>query len=105
VPLVTSKHLLEDERKGHYAIGGFNASNMEMVQAIVEAAQEERSPVIVQISQGTLRYAGRKFYANIVKTAAERASVPVVLHLDHGTDYSVNVCCLREGFTSLMHDE
>jgi fructose-bisphosphate aldolase class II len=104
VPLVTSKNLLEDARKRRYAVGGFNASNMEMVQAIVEAAQEERAPVIVQISQGALRYAGREFCASIVKTAAELASVPVVLHLDHGKDYPVNVRCLREGFTSLMYD-
>ncbi len=104
MPLVTSKNLLEDARKRRYAVGGFNASNMEMVQAIVEAAQEERSPVIVQISQGTLGYAGREFCASLVKTAAELASVPVVLHLDHGKDYAVNVCCLREGFTSLMYD-
>jgi len=104
VPLVTSKALLEDAKKRRYAIGGFNASNMEMVQAIVEAAEEEKSPVIVQVSQGTLRYAGLQFCAGLVKTAAALASVPVVLHLDHGSDYSVNVLCLREGFTSLMYD-
>ena len=104
MPLASSKTLLEHARQAHYGIGGFNASNMEMVQAIVEAAEEEQAPVIVQISQGTIKYAGLSFSANLVKTAAEMATVPVVLHLDHGTAIEQNLLCLREGFTSLMYD-
>ena len=77
---------------------------MEQVQAIVEAAQEERSPVILQVSQGAIRYCGLGMAAGMVKIAASLVDVPVVLHLDHGTDFEQNVRCLREGFTSLMFD-
>lgn len=104
MPLVTSKGLLEKALQEGYAIGAFNANNMEMVQAIVETAEEERSPVIVQISQGAINYGGADYFAALVKLAAEKATVPVVLHLDHGMDLAVNVRCLREGFSSLMFD-
>lgn len=104
MPLVTSKELLQRAVKDHFAVGAFNANNMEQVQAIVEAAQEERSPVILQVSQGAIRYAGLEFAAGMVKIAASLVSVPVVLHLDHGTDYEQNVRCLHAGFTSLMFD-
>lgn len=104
MPLVTSKQLLERAVQDRYAIGAFNANNMEQVQAIVEAAQEERAPVILQVSQGAIRYAGLAFAAGLVKVAAEAVDVPVVLHLDHGTDFDQNVRCLHAGFTSLMFD-
>jgi fructose-bisphosphate aldolase class II len=96
--------MLRAALEGHFAVGAFNANNMEMVQAIVEAATEERAPVILQVSQGAIRYAGLPFAAGLVKTAAANTDVPVALHLDHGTDYEQNVLCLREGFTSLMFD-
>lgn len=102
--LVTSKQLLERAVQDRYAIGAFNANNMEQVQAIVEAAQEERAPVILQVSQGAIRYAGLEFAAGLVKVAASAVDVPVVLHLDHGTDFDQNVRCLHAGFTSLMFD-
>ena len=102
--LVTSKKLLEEARRERYAVGAFNANNMEMVQAIVKAAQEERAPVILQISQGAIRYAGLYYATSLVRTAADLVEVPVVLHLDHGTDFEQNVLCLRAGFTSLMYD-
>jgi len=104
MPLVTSKELLEGARKGHYAIGAFNANNMEMVQAIVAAAEAEGAPVILQVSQGAIRYAGLEYAAGLVKIAAQKASVPVVLHLDHGTSFEQNMLCLWAGFTSLMYD-
>jgi len=104
MPLVTSKQLLERAAQDHFAVGAFNANNMEQVQAIVEAANEERAPVILQVSQGAIRYAGLDFAAGMVKIAASLASIPVVLHLDHGTDYEQNVRCLHAGFTSLMFD-
>lgn len=104
MPLVTSKDLLERAAREGYAIGAFNANNMEMVQAIVETAEEEQAPVIVQISQGAINYAGADYFAALVKVAADRASVPVVLHLDHGMDLGINVRCLRAGFSSLMFD-
>jgi len=96
--------MLKAALKGHFAVGAFNANNMEMVQAIIEAATEERAPVILQVSQGAIRYAGLPMAAGMVKIAAANTDVPVALHLDHGTDFDQNVLCLREGFTSLMFD-
>lgn len=104
MPLVTSKELLQRAQAEGYAIGAFNANNMECVQAVIETAEEEQSPVILQVSQGAIAYAGLEFATMLVRTAAELATVPVVLHLDHGTDFLQNVKCLRAGFTSLMFD-
>jgi fructose-bisphosphate aldolase class II len=104
MPLVTSKELLLDAQKQGYAVGAFNANNLECIKAIIEAAEEERAPVVLQISQGAIKYAGLGLATAMVKTIAEEASVPVVLHLDHGTSYLQNVQCLRAGFTSLMYD-
>lgn len=104
MPLVTSREILQLALAERFAVGAFNANNMEMVQAIVETAQEERAPVILQVSQGAIRYAGLDYAAGMVKIAAEQADVPVVLHLDHGTSFDQNVMCLRAGFTSLMFD-
>ena len=102
--LVTTKEMLQAALEGHYAVGAFNTNNMEQVQGIVEAAVAERAPVILQVSQGAIRYAGLGFAASMAKTAAAEADVPVALHLDHGTDFDQNVRCLRAGFTSLMYD-
>jgi len=104
MPLVTSSNILQDAYKYHYAVGAFNAHNLETAHAIIDAAEDESAPVIVQVSMGTLRYAGTEEAAGIVKTKAEQASVPVVLHLDHGKDIGVCIRCLRAGFTSLMFD-
>lgn len=104
MPLVTTKKLLEKAMREKYAVGAFNANNIEMVQAIVEAAEEENAPVILQASQGAIKYAGLENITAIVKNAAAMAKVPIALHLDHGTDYEQNVKCLRIGFTSLMFD-
>lgn len=104
MPLVTTKELFKLAMQQHFAVGAFNVNNMEAVQAITEVAQEERAPVIVQVSQGAIKYAGLAYAAGLVKIAAELVDVPVVLHLDHGTDFSQNVLCLRAGFTSLMYD-
>jgi fructose-bisphosphate aldolase class II len=104
MPLVSSKDLLEHARQAHYAVGAFNADSMEMVQAVVEAAEEERAPVIVQVSEPTIRYAGLALPAGMVKIAAAEVDVPVVLHLDHGTGLEQNAHALRAGFTSLMFD-
>jgi len=104
MPLVSSRELLERARQGRYAVGAFNADNMEMLQAIVEVAEEERAPVIVQVSEPTIRYAGLALPAGMVRIAAAAARVPVVLHLDHGTGLEQNVHALQAGFTSLMFD-
>lgn len=104
MPLVTTKEMLLAAKERHFAVGAFNANNMEQIQGIIDAAVEERAPVILQVSQGAIRYAGLNFAAAMVKTAAEEADVPVALHLDHGSDFAQNVRCLRAGFTSLMYD-
>ncbi|MEI6519987.1 MAG: ketose-bisphosphate aldolase [bacterium] len=102
--LVTTQDMLLKARAEGYAVGAFNLNNMEAAQAIVQAAEEEKSPVIIQASQGAIKYAGLEMITAMAKVLAENASVPVVLHLDHGTDYKQNVKCLRAGFTSLMFD-
>ncbi|MCL6522198.1 MAG: class II fructose-1,6-bisphosphate aldolase [Firmicutes bacterium] len=104
MPLVTSAELLRAAEAGGYAVGAFNCNNLEILQAILAAAEAERSPVIVQTSQGALQYAGLRLLAAMIRTAAEEATVPVALHLDHGTDFAIAVACLRAGYTSLMFD-
>jgi fructose-bisphosphate aldolase class II len=95
--------LLHANREG-YAVGAFNANNMEIIQAIVEAAEKENSPVIMQASQGAIKYAGLEFITGMVKIAAGATRVPVALHLDHGTDFNQVVRCIRSGFSSVMYD-
>jgi len=104
VALVTMKELLQEADKGGYAVGAFNANNMEIVQAIIEAAEEESSPVILQASQGAIKYAGIEYIVGMVKVAAEKATVPVALHLDHGTSFEQIIQCVRHGFSSVMMD-
>ncbi len=102
--LVTGKQLLDHADKNGYAVGAFNVNNMEIVQAIIAAAEETQSPVILQASQGGLRYAGVEYIAEMSKIAAKNASVPVAINLDHGTDFKQIMLCLRNGFTSVMVD-
>ncbi|MEK6646052.1 MAG: class II fructose-bisphosphate aldolase [Candidatus Firestonebacteria bacterium] len=104
MPLVTSTEWLKKAQKEKFAIGAFNANNMEFIEAVIETAEEEKAPVFLQISQGAIKYAGLEMATAMVRTAAELASIPVILHLDHGTDFNQNVKCLRAGFTSLMFD-
>ncbi|SHH38915.1 fructose-bisphosphate aldolase, class II [Caloranaerobacter azorensis DSM 13643] len=102
--LVSGKEILLDAHKKGYAVGAFNVNNMEIVQAIIEAAKETNSPVILQASQGGLKYAGVEYIAAMAKVAAETAKVPVAIHLDHGTDFVQIMKCIRNGFTSVMID-
>ncbi|MBC7074591.1 MAG: class II fructose-1,6-bisphosphate aldolase [Syntrophomonadaceae bacterium] len=102
--LVTVDELLWKAEKEGYAVGAFNANNMEIVQAIMEAAEQENSPVIMQASQGAIKYAGLEFITAMVKLAAQSVDVPIALHLDHGTDFNQVVRCIRSGFTSVMYD-
>ncbi|MDY5021602.1 MAG: class II fructose-1,6-bisphosphate aldolase [Blautia sp.] len=104
MPLVTTKELLLKAQEGHYAIGAFNVENMEMVQAVVAAAEELRSPVIMQTTPSTLKYADPEYFFANVKTAAEKASVPVVMHLDHGSSFELAMRAYRAGYTSIMID-
>ena len=102
--LVTGSELLLDAQKRGYAVGAFNVNNMEIIQAIIEAAEETNSPVILQASQGGLKYAGLEYIAALGRLAAEKATVPVALHLDHGTDFGQIMGCIRNGFSSVMID-
>lgn len=102
--LVTSKEILMKAQAGGYAVGAFNVENMEMVQAVVEAAEELQSPVIMQTTPSTVKYAGLDYYLANVKAAAERVSVPVVMHLDHGNSFELAMQAFRVGYTSIMID-
>ncbi|PKM94006.1 MAG: fructose-1,6-bisphosphate aldolase, class II [Firmicutes bacterium HGW-Firmicutes-1] len=102
--LVSGMDILLKAHEGGYAVGAFNVSNLEMVQAAISAAEEEKSPIILQASQSAITYAGSEVLALIVRKMAEQASVPVALHLDHGTDWDVIMTCLRDGWTSVMFD-
>lgn len=102
--LVTSKQMLLDAQKGGYAVGAFNAENMEMVLAIIEAATELNAPVMIQTTPSTVKYASPEVYAATVRAAAEKAPVPVCMHLDHGNSYELAVATLDAGYTSVMID-
>ena len=101
---VTSEKLLLDAQKGGYAVGAFNVENMEMVMAVIKAAEEMNAPVIMQTTPSTVKYAGLDYYLANVKAAAERADIPVALHLDHGSSYGLAMQALRTGYTSIMID-
>lgn len=104
MPLVTTSQMLSDARKGRYAVGAFNVENMEMIMAVIQAAEELNAPTILQTTPSTVKYAGLDLYLANVKTAAERAKVPVALHLDHGADFGLAMQALRTGYTSIMID-
>lgn len=104
MPLVTTKQMLEDARAGGYAVGAFNVENMDMVLAVLAAAEECQSPVIMQNSTKTVNYAGMDLCVANVKAAAERASVPIALHLDHGNSFDVAMKAYRAGYTAIMID-
>lgn len=102
--LVTGKQILQHADEHGYAVGAFNVNNMEIIQAIAQAADELRAPVILQASQGAIKYAGIEYITSLVKTTAQQIDVPIALHLDHGTDFNEIISCIRNGFTSVMID-
>lgn len=102
--LVSSKELLLEAQKGGYGVGAFNVENMEMVMAVLAAAEEKRAPVIMQTTPGTIRFAGLDYYLANVRTAAARTHIPVVMHLDHGDSFSTAMRAYRVGYTSVMID-
>lgn len=102
--LVPVSDLLKKAETGGYAVGAFNCNNMEIVQAIIAAAEAENAPVIMQASQGAIKYAGIDYIVAMAKLAAERTHVPVALHLDHGTSFEQVMQCIRAGFSSVMID-
>lgn len=102
--LVTNKDLMLPAMREAYAVGAFNISNLESLLAIVEAAVEEKSPVIVAVTPSSIKYAGLAYVEKIVKTAARSAPVPVAFHLDHGKKKEIISKCIEVGFTSVMVD-
>lgn len=104
MPFVSSKEMLKKAQEGGYAVGAFNAENMEMVQAIIAAAEAAAAPVMIQTTPGTLKYAGPACFAGLVSRLARQAKVPVALHLDHGNSFALAQQCAQEGYTSLMID-
>jgi len=102
--LITNRDLLLPARQKAYAVGAFNINNLESLLAVVEAAVEEKSPVIVAVTPSAIKYAGLAYLAKIVKTAAESAPVPMSLHLDHGENFETVSKCIEAGFTSVMID-
>ncbi len=102
--LVTGKEILEHAHKNNYAVGAFNINNMEILQAIIKAAEEENSPVMVCTSEGAIKYAGMDYLSAMVHLAARKTKVPVCLHLDHGTTYETIIGCIANGWTSVMID-
>lgn len=102
--LVTTKELFADAQQRGYAVCAFNVENMEMAQAVVAAAEELSSPVIMQTTSTTLKYAEPAVYQSMIAALAAKANVPVAMHLDHGSSYELAVKCLRAGYTSIMID-
>lgn len=104
MPYVSSKELLRDARKNHYAVGAFNVENMEMMLAVLAAAEAEQSPVILQTTPSTLKYADTGVFAAMARAMAQRAGVPVAMHLDHGSSFELCEQAVRDGYTSVMID-
>ena len=102
--LVTTKKMFENAYKGGYAVGAFNINNMEIVQAITEAAGELNSPVVLQVSAGARKYAKHAYLMALAKAAVEDTGIDVALHLDHGADFEICKSCIDGGFTSVMID-
>ena len=105
MPLVTTKEMFEKSMKEGYAIGAFNVNNMEIIQAIMDAASESKSPVILQASSSAIKYARINYLMKMVEAAIEEhPEVPVAIHLDHGPDFETAKMCIDAGFTSVMID-
>jgi len=104
MPLVTTTEMFKDAYANGYAIGAFNVNNMEIVQAITEAAAEEKAPLILQVSTGARAYAKHVYLMKLVEAALEDTGLPIALHLDHGPDFEMCKSCIDGGFTSVMID-
>ena len=102
--LVTTKEMFKKAYEGGYAIGAFNINNLEIIQAITEAAAEEKSPVILQVSAGARKYAKHEYLLALAKAAVKDSEIDLALHLDHGADFEICKSCIDGGFTSVMID-
>ena len=104
MPFVTTKDMFERSMKEKFAIGAFNINNMEFVQAIMDAAAKENSPVILQTSASAIKYARIPYLKKMIEAGLEEHDIPVVLHLDHGPDFETCKLCVDSGYTSVMFD-
>ena len=104
MPLVTTKDMFEKSMKENFAIGAFNVNNIEIIQAIVDAAAEENSPIILQASSSAIKYARIGYLRKMVEAAIEEYDIPIALHLDHGPDFETCKMCIDNGFSSVMID-
>ena len=104
MPLVTTSEMFKKAYKENYAIGAFNVNNMEIIQVIVEAATEEKAPLILQVSAGARKYANPVYLRKMVEAAVEVSGLPIALHLDHGDCFDLCKSCIENGFTSVMID-
>ncbi len=102
--LVSSYEMIKKAQEAGYAVPAFNAENMEMLQGIMEAAEEASSPVIIQTTPPTVKYIGAPLMAAMTETVARTATVPVALHLDHCTSFDGVMAVIRAGYTSVMFD-
>lgn len=102
--IISSTPLLEAARSGGYCIGAFNVHTLEMLQAVVEAAEETQSPLIIQSTVGTVKHLGPDYIAKAAKVASEKSSIPIALHLDHCSDFNIIMQCIRAGYSSVMID-
>ena len=102
--LVTTKEMFDKALKADYAVGAFNVNNMEIIQGIVEAAQTENAPLILQVSAGARKYAKPAYLLKLVEAAIEDTGLDIALHLDHGEDFEICKSCIDGGFTSVMID-
>src|SRR5579859_5102067 len=104
MPLTHTKDLFAKALKGKYALGAFNVNNMELLQAIVEACEEEKAPVMLQISKGARNYANPVYLKKLIEAAVSLSNIPIAVHLDHGDSFELCEECIDEGFTSVMID-
>ncbi len=102
--LVGTNELFQKALQGKYAIGAYNVNNMELLQAIVEAGEELRAPLILQVSAGARKYANQTYLIKLVEAALNSSSIPIALHLDHGEDFDICKACIDGGFSSVMID-
>ena len=105
MPLVTTTEMFKKAYDGGYAVGAFNVNNMEIVQGITEACQEQHAPVVLQVSKGARAYANHTYLVKMVEAAVKECpDIPIALHLDHGPDFETCKACIDGGFTSVMID-
>src|SRR5258706_12577986 len=104
MPLTHTRDLFAKALKGKYALGAFNVNHMQLLQAIIEACEEEKAPVMLQISKGARQYANPVYLKRLIEAAVSLSTVPIAVHLDHGDTFDLCKQCIDEGFTSVMID-